>query len=159
MAGIDPRVLLDLEDYERFKLWGICVEFTNKNYWRARFISGPHKNKAVGRIIMNTPEHLECDHENGNSLDFRKGNLRNATRRQNSFNRGTPKKESKLPKGVRIKGNMYQANIMFMGSTVCLGCYSTAEEASTAYEKSAKFYFGEFYVGNNRAPSIKFNEV
>ena len=39
------------------------------------------------RMIMNTPDHLVCDHANHDGLDNRIANLRNCTTAQNNANR------------------------------------------------------------------------
>jgi hypothetical protein len=95
---------------------------------------------ATGRI----PSH-QIDHINGNSLDDRIENLREATHQQNSWNHKGRKKRSDTPMGVRrLHYGKYQSRIRCNGVTQCLGVFDTQEEASLAYQQKRKELFGEF---------------
>ncbi len=89
------------------------------------------------------PTHF-LDHINGDSLDDRIENLRQATATQNSWNKKSYRKGSNLPMGVTRKEARFQARIGLNGKLIPLGCYSTPEEASAVYQLKRKELFGEF---------------
>jgi len=103
------------------------------------------------REIAQTPEGLECDHINGNSLDNRKANLRSATRQQNCWNsrKRRPKSLSKY-KGVswNKRGQPWKAMLTANGKTMYLGCFDNQKQAAKAYDTAAKKYYGKFAALN-----------
>jgi hypothetical protein len=88
----------------------------------------------------------QIDHINGNGLDNRIANLREATAHQNSSNVKLPKDNTSHFRGVvwhrRVK--KWQAQISVRGVTKYLGCFPTPEAASAVYEAKATEIFGEF---------------
>lgn len=98
------------------------------------------------------------DHENGNGLDCRASNIRDATYQQNNQNRkplrayGGKRTTSKY-KGVRKMPNgSFQARIQLNGKSVCLGTRAAEAEAAVLYNSAAREHFGEFAV-LNRLPN------
>ena len=87
------------------------------------------------------------DHINGIRTDNRLCNLREATRAQNSFNRGRNKNNTSGYKGVRSDNrfNNWVARIGINGKDIYLGSFDSPEEASEAYQAAASKYHGEFY--------------
>jgi hypothetical protein len=88
----------------------------------------------------------ECiDHINGNSLDDRWLNLREATIMQNAWNHKKRKKKSPLPMGVRQnKYKKYVARISCNKKHISIGVFETPEEASNAYQEKRKELFNEY---------------
>ena len=86
------------------------------------------------------------DHRNGNSLDDRPGNLRDATITQNAWNHKSRRRRIKLPMGVRIlvSSGRYQARIGFHGHQIHLGAYDTPAEARAIYLTKRKELYQEF---------------
>lgn len=84
------------------------------------------------------------DHKNGNSLDDRPQNLREATWQQNSWNVKTSKKSKDLPMGIRRLRQRYQARITKDNKMHYLGCYSTVKQARIVYLQKRIEFFGEF---------------
>lgn len=84
------------------------------------------------------------DHKNGNSLDNRISNLREATFSENAMNRpGKP--QANVPyKGVWLRKNKYVAEIAINRKRMHLGVFDTAEAAHTAYSAAAAKHHGEF---------------
>jgi len=87
------------------------------------------------------------DHINGDRKDNRFLNLREATKAQNSYNSGTPKTNTSGYKGVSWsnQANKWFAKIVIQGKQIHLGFFSEPEDASSAYNKAAKKFHGEFY--------------
>lgn len=94
------------------------------------------------------PGLLQIDHKDGDALNNRRDNLRLATNKLNNANIGRKSylgRVRHLPKGVYPNGvGKWQAKIKVNYKTICLGTYKSPEEASDAYERAAKHYFGEF---------------
>lgn len=86
------------------------------------------------------------DHINGERSDNRLVNLREATRIENSRNRGAPSHNTSGFKGVYVtpKGRA-QAHIKVGGKQLFLGSFDLAEEAHAVYEAAASHHFGEFH--------------
>jgi hypothetical protein len=92
----------------------------------------------------------EIDHKDGDGLNNRWDNLREATRKLNSGNKR--KYKGPLPKGVvKIKNRggsiSYNARITINDKQIHLGSHRTPELAHHAYLEGAKKYFGEFARG------------
>jgi hypothetical protein len=86
----------------------------------------------------------QIDHINGNSLDDRWVNLREATPLQNARNIKSRKRNSDLPMGVRVVKGRFQARTVVNKKIVHLGGFSTPEEASAEYQEARRRYYGEF---------------
>ena len=86
------------------------------------------------------------DHKNTNASDDSFSNLRQATQRQNQYNRGKNKNNTSGYKGVHFhkKIKMYIATIRENGKKLHIGSFATAKEASAAYILAAKKIAGEF---------------
>lgn len=82
------------------------------------------------------------DHIDGDPLNNRIENLREASNSQNQANRKP--KVGPLPKGVCRNTVGFQAQIKVGGSSQYLGTFPTPEEAHEAYADAARESFGEF---------------
>jgi len=100
------------------------------------------------RLIMRPTANLQVDHRNLNKLDCRRVNLRICTHSENMMNRGKTRANVSGFKGVyRIKGckrKKYRAQISANKKTFSLGCFEKLETASSAYQKAAKEFHGQF---------------
>lgn len=91
------------------------------------------------------PKHpMVTDHINGNRLDNRRVNLREATRVQNTMNMKVSPRNKLGIKGVCKRDNRFVARIRVKRELIHLGCFKTTGEAAAAYFCAAKKYFGEF---------------
>ena len=88
------------------------------------------------------------DHRNGNGLDNRRSNLRQATNTENARNAKRGKNNTSGFKGVTShlapRGLRWRARITVDRTTIHLGVFDTAEAAARAYDTAALERFGEF---------------
>lgn len=90
------------------------------------------------------PEH-QIDHINGNSLDDRWSNLREATPLQNAWNHKRRAKKSALPMGVRSNpSGRYSARLAVDKRMIQIGTFDTIEDAERAYAEARERYYGQF---------------
>jgi hypothetical protein len=91
------------------------------------------------------PEH-EVDHRDGDGLNNRWDNIREATSAQNKHNRGVNKNNTTGFKGVYMdkRSGRYVAQITIDYKGYQLGRFYTAEEAHACYCAAAEKHFGEF---------------
>ena len=92
------------------------------------------------REIMKCEEDLEIDHENHQTLDNRKQNLRKATTLQNIRNQKLRTTNTSGFMGVVKRKNRWIAQL----SGHHVGVFDTIEEAREARDKAAKKIYGEF---------------
>lgn len=118
----------------------------NKDYWQVRFAGKAHKRARIVFYMVHGRWPEPCvDHRNGDSLDDRPGNLREATRVQNAQNQA-PRcgKVSGLPQGVSTQNGRFQARITISGVTTLVGTFDAPEAAHSAYLAARKEHFGEY---------------
>ena len=104
------------------------------------------ENIIMHRVLMGFPVGLEVDHRDGNGLNNRRANLRDATVSQNRSNRKLgPGNKAKL-KGVswhKLAGK-WQAHITANKKHVYLGLFNDADAAHAAYARASAELHGEF---------------
>ncbi len=95
------------------------------------------------------PTH-EIDHIDGDPLNCRISNLREATRIQNSFNRTKQANNKSGYKGVSWdkKNKQWVAQIAICGRQTNLGRFNRIENAALAYNFAAHKHFGQFAFFN-----------
>lgn len=100
------------------------------------------------QILGVTDTKIKVDHENGNSLDNQRSNIRACTNSENMMNRGATANNKTGFKGVLKRGGrrtkQYKAQICVRGKIIYIGCFDTAKEAAHAYNEKAKELHGEF---------------
>lgn len=120
------------------------------------FLHHQGKKLSAGRVAWvvyhgKWPEAC-IDHVNGNPLDNRIENLREATHAENMRNRKTHAHSSTGVKGVsRRQSGKFRASIAFGGVLHRIGLFDSISEASAAYEKAAIAMHGEFNSCTSRA--------
>ncbi len=110
-------------------------------------------NYTVQRIVWKLeygeePKEL-IDHKDGDKLNNRIDNLREANNFENSQNKKAQSNNKLGIKGVHYRKNSensgkYRAKIHHQNKYHHLGMFNTAEEASLAYQKASLKYHGEF---------------
>jgi len=144
-------------DYEYLSQW---KWFAQRNSHTQSFYAYRHttvaegKNRAkvsMARLILglNFGDKRQAEHENRNTLDNRRANLRIATTSQNQGNRRTPCTNTSGLKGAsahRQNGKIvgYKSQIVFQGVHMYLGLHPTPQLAHEAYCKKALELHGEF---------------
>lgn len=116
-----------------------------KPYWFIKINGIPYKRSYIvfAFVTGRWPTDM-LDHKNGDSVDDRFCNLREATALQNARNRSANTSRTDLPMGVRRMGDRFQARINVDKKLQHLGTFATAEAAAAAYQGARKHYFGEF---------------
>jgi hypothetical protein len=117
----------------------------NKDYWQVRLGGRTYKRSRVIFYMTHGrwPEPV-VDHINGNSLDDRPENLREATVLENCRNKRAYKKRSGLPRGVTPYRYGYRAQITVEGRREVLGFFLNKWIAALAYEARRLEVFGDF---------------
>lgn len=150
---------VDDDDYEFLMKWGWSASYSKraKTYIATRSIRRKDTNGKIvkgtiymHRIIMNTPDGLEVDHADHDTLNNQKRNLRNCTNSENQYNKfkrsGTSSKYIGVCKSK--KANKWQSAIKGDGKTIFLGYFDNEIDAAITYNVQAKIRHGEFAVLN-----------
>ena len=141
--------ILDEKDYYRYAGFKWCIGGDEGKFYAVRGQRiGPDDLKIVRlhRLIMDAPKGLLVDHENGDSLDNRRSNLRLATHSQNQCNRRKRKNTSSRFRGVyfRKENRKWAAFISVAGKKIFLGYFDSEIQAAKTYDEAAGKYRGEF---------------
>lgn len=137
------RCYIDTADYSTVKgfRWHVQEDKKQKN---ATTYAAAHGAPAIHVLIFGpTSEGKTVDHKDGNGLNNRRSNLREATPAQQCVNRTYIKKTSKY-RGVRPADGNFCARITEQGETRDLGRFKSEVDAAKAYDAEAKRVYGEF---------------
>lgn len=151
---------VDAGDYEWLMQW-YWYAWWNKNgecFYAVRTMT-EEEDSGRGRIYMHrliagSPDFPHVDHEDQDSLNNRRSNLRAATVSQNGCNRGRQANNTTGFKGVKLdkRDGAYTASIKIHRKPKHLGTFDTAEKAARAYDAEAKMLHGEFACLNFPEP-------
>jgi hypothetical protein len=136
---------VDTKDYEKIKDYHWGVAKGRYTFYADNAVTGVQMHRLLN------PDWPIVDHEDGNGLNNRRSNLREATCQQNNFNARKSRKGTSVFKGVSWERShkSWKARIRFNGKLIVLGRFKIEKDAAEAYNLAAKKYFGEWAVLNN----------
>lgn len=140
----------DLELFQSYK-WFVAGMLNGKPYLSRSVYDPTTKHRQTIRFhrqIMNTPEGMDTDHINGNSLDNRKANLRICTRSQNCMNKRGKNTSGYVGVCWHKQANKWLANIKVKGRTHSVGLFENSIHAAMARDIAAHDLHGEFATLN-----------
>lgn len=140
--------LVDAEDYDelsQFK-WHASLNDRSGPYAVRGIVAGGKRTKErMHRRLL--PTALAVDHVNGDPLDNRRSNLREATNAQNMRNRsGLDAHNTSGYRGVHWRTDVqkWRAWIRVDGRGRHLGLFTSAVDAARAFDEAALEVFGDF---------------
>lgn len=153
-TNIRLPILVDDDDYDELNKydWRIAkTGYVVRSEWDK--VNKTTKTIYMHRSIMNTPEGMDCEHEDLNRTNNQKANLRTGTRSQNMANQRARGGLSRF-KGVSKlnRPNLKKPWIAYIKHNykqIHLGYFETQEEAAEAYNIKAKEIYEEFARFNN----------
>ena len=127
--------------------WVVLINSQTGHAYAVRFEG--RKCILMHRMLLSAPSDRQVDHDDGDGLNNRRGNIRLATPSQNQANRVMDRRNKLGAKGVSLDRrdaltHPFRACIQHDGKTIHLGRYATVEEASAAYLGAAKAIYGRF---------------
>jgi hypothetical protein len=148
---------VDDKNYDWLNQWKWCVSKDKNNFYAVRKEHG--KYIAMHRVIMNTPDGMQTDHQDRNGLNNQEYNLKNCTKSQNAKNKKAVGSSKYL--GVSIENYNYKkkngytyktsrklpkyvVHIKYEGKNHYVGRFNSETEAAKAYDKEAILHHGEF---------------
>lgn len=137
--------LVDDADYLRLSQFKWCAIKKRNTFYAIRTATiAPKKEKRVylHREVLGVS--VRVDHQDGNGLNNRRGNLRVATSLQNMQNRRKITPKSSAYKGVSLSRGKWRSRITIAGTLTTLGSFLSEQDAALAYNEAAKKNFAEF---------------
>ena len=136
------NAIVDATDFDWLSQWNWCAswcQFTQSFY-------AVRDKVKMHRVILGATKGKEVDHQNHNTLDNRRNNLRECTCAQNKMNR----RRSRRFRGVTWDGptERWRAQIQANGKHMYIGLFYSEQEAALAYDAAAKIHHGEFATLN-----------
>lgn len=114
---------------------------------RAEWRDGKQQTAVrMHRVIICPTREMQVDHIDGDGLNNRRANLRQASHSQNQRNRGLGRKNTSGYKGVswHTSSGKWWARIWAGGKRETIGSFATPEAAHAAYVEAAIKLHGEF---------------
>lgn len=140
--------LVDDEDYVALTAhkWCYLAGYAVRTVWPTRAKS---KTVLMHRVLLSPAPGKQVDHINGDGLDNRRVNLREATPSQNQANsrkrqRHGGRKPHSQYKGVTREYSKWVARITYGGRVVRLGLFEEELDAASAYRSAAKQLCGPY---------------
>ena len=142
----DKYATVYIFDYGWLMRWSWCAMNQAGAFYAGRTVSvgGKRLNLGMQRAILDAPSGMEVDHINGDTLDYRRSNLRIVTKHQNGLNRKKKREGTSKYKGVSFVRGKWRTRITMHERTVNLGYSPTEIRAARVYDAAAVEYHGEF---------------
>ncbi len=141
------EAVIDADDVDLVGKYNWCAILDGRSVYAFRRGPSPERlTIRMHRFLMGDPDGLDIDHQDGDGLNNRRGNLRYATKSQNSQNQRLSKSSTSGLKGVcwhkaRCK---WRAAIRVNSKRTYLGHHDTIEAAYAAYVEASARLHGEF---------------
>lgn len=147
--------LVDNEDYEELSgyKWSAAWHSRTQSYYAIRHsatVNGKRTTIRMHRQILGCNPGEKGDHDNHDTLNNQRYNLRRCTNAQNCMNRKPYTGKSSAYKGVSWykRSRKWHAQIRIGGHDINLGYYGDEVRAARAYNVAAVAHFGEFALCN-----------
>lgn len=147
-------VLVDATDAARVCEHNWCLDYGRRKSTEYAAATIRRKRTRLHRFITGASGDVRIDHANGNGLDNRRSNLRVACPSQNAANQVRKRPSRAGYKGVTEWDGSYHAGIMVNYKRIALGKFDNPIEAAKAYDRAARFHFGEFAKPNFPAAAV-----
>lgn len=135
----------DFEELSQFKWFALPGNKPEEFYAARMKPSDNSKFIFMHREILGvTNPEIYVDHENHNTLDNRRKNIRIATKSQNQYNRSKQANNTSGFKGVSFWQGKWHAQIGHKNQLIHIGAFNTPEEANEAYKAKAIELHKEF---------------
>ena len=138
------QAVIDDEDYELIRPYKWFAIPKGKTAYAIGYRHGFSTGKRVSMHAVLNPEFELTDHANGNGLDNRRVNLREATKSQNAAN--CRHKSTSGFRGVcwHKRRQRWTVQLKLNYRNILYAHFDAKEEAAREYDKVAKEVFGEF---------------
>jgi hypothetical protein len=133
----------DMDDYDKIKEYCWCEHKMSDGYCALETVDSKYKNTIRMHYLIIGKY---ADHADRNPFNNRKFNLRNATKSENSINRGVKSTNSSGFTGVYFKTsiNKWVAYLYYNKKQLHLGTFINKHDAVKARLAAEKKYYGEF---------------
>lgn len=141
--GKDKFFQISPRDYPLIQKHTWWIQTSKKFYVRTSI----HKKYIfLHRLLLKPTRDQEVDHINGDSLDYRRENLRICTHQQNRWNTSKRKDSTNKYRGIHFdkRSKLWRARIQANGIRHYSGYYKSEEAAANAFNLMAIAYHGKF---------------
>ena len=144
-GNFKTETIIDREDYKKIKGYKWCL--SGNNYVMTN--TSP-VGLSLSRFLLSLPDGVDVDHIDGDTLNNRGCNLREATQAQNMANRGKQMNNTSGYKGVYLdkRRGTWCAKLEYHGKQLFLGSFSDKIAAAKAYDTKSIKLFDEFAYTN-----------
>lgn len=149
LANSDKYTVIDKEDYFKIKDYYWRVSFNGKYVYTVIMKKGKSKHMLLHRLLTDF-KYAIVDHKDGDRLNNRKTNLREATLLENRSNSKKFRNNKSGYKGVSwsSRDNKWRGSLTYQGKQYHLGLSNDPEELSKKYNELEKELHGEFAYSN-----------
>lgn len=141
LSNCDDEMLCDIEDWNKLKKY--CW-YKNRHGYAQAFNVDTSKHILFHSNVIQINDNFVCDHINGNRIDNRKCNLRQASYSQNAMNRKVKSTNKTGYTGIYESSGRFGVNITINKETIFLGYFDNIKDAIKARQDAEFKYFGEF---------------